>query len=156
MLQLMIDASDGTTGSSETGSASTSGCPMHQASNGTTRHRLTAKEIVDNSVTFLVAGYETTANTLSYTTYLLAINPDIQKKLQSEIDSYFDQKPVSLGRDHTSKLIWNFGNGCIVSCLDLWFSMSLPLIGSICLFIGSVVRGSRNYVWSLEVLIQLL
>ncbi len=56
---------------------------------------LSNEEIVAHAVTFLLAGYETTANTLAYTSYLLALNPDIQEKLQSEIDSYFDDKPVS-------------------------------------------------------------
>ena len=93
MLQLMIDASDEATDSSEAANTSL-GCPMHQLSNGSTRHKLSTKEIVDNSVTFLIGGYETTANTLSYASYLLAINPDIQEKLQSEIDTYFDNKPV--------------------------------------------------------------
>ena len=94
MLQLMIDASDDTTGGGEAAAAPLE-CPMHQLSAPSAKHKLTAREIVDNSVTFLVAGYETTANTLSYVTYLLALNPDIQEKLQSEIDSYFDDKPVS-------------------------------------------------------------
>ncbi len=94
MLQLMIDASDEATGIGEAANTS-SGCPMRQVSNGSTRHKLSAKEIVHNSVTFLIAGYETTANTLSYASYLLAINPDIQEKLQSEIDTYFENKPVS-------------------------------------------------------------
>ena len=58
-------------------------------------NRLSNEEIVAHAVTFLLAGYETTANTLAYTSYLLALNPDIQEKLQSEIDSYFDDKPVS-------------------------------------------------------------
>ena len=57
-------------------------------------NRLSNEEIVAHAVTFLLAGYETTANTLSYTAYLLALNPDIQEKLQSEIDSYFDDTPV--------------------------------------------------------------
>ena len=57
--------------------------------------KLTDEEIVSHAVTFLLAGYETTANTLAYTSYLLALNPDIQEKLQSEIDSYFEEKPVS-------------------------------------------------------------
>ena len=33
---------------------------------------------------------------LAYTSYLLALNPDIQEKLQSEIDAYFEDKTVSL------------------------------------------------------------
>ena len=57
--------------------------------------KLTDEEIVAHAVTFILAGYETTANTLAYTSYLLALNPDIQEKLQSEIDSYFEDKPVS-------------------------------------------------------------
>ena len=89
----MIDASDDTTNSSEVATTA-SECPMSQAKTSSKR-KLTAKEIVDNSVTFLIAGYETTANTLSFTTYLLATNPDIQEKLQREIDDYFDTKPVS-------------------------------------------------------------
>ena len=61
----------------------------------TKRRKLTDKEIVAHAVTFMLAGYETTANTLAYASYLLALNPDIQEKLQSEIDSYFEGKPVS-------------------------------------------------------------
>ena len=70
MLQLMIDA----TGNSK---------------------KLTSEQIAGISVDFLLAGYETTANTLSYTTYLLAMNPDVQEKLQAEIDQYFEDDPVS-------------------------------------------------------------
>jgi cytochrome P450 len=92
----MIDASDE---SGEAATSATSSCPVDHASAtgeaSTPKHKLTPREIVGSSVTFLLAGYETTANTLSYTSYLLAINPDIQAKLQSEIDSYFDDKPVS-------------------------------------------------------------
>ena len=114
----MIDASDDTTGSSQRAVASSSGCPMQQTSNGTTRHRLTAKEIVDNSVTFFLGGYETTANTLSYTTYLLAVNPDIQEKLQSEIDSYYDEKPVSLWQKNATTQVINLKFWCWIH-LDL-------------------------------------
>ena len=57
--------------------------------------KLTDEEIVSHSITFLLAGYETTANALAYTSYLLALNPEIQEKLQAEIDEYFESKPVS-------------------------------------------------------------
>ena len=66
-------------------------CPFHKKTGS-----LTNEEVVGNARLVLLAGYETTANTLAYTSYLLAINPDIQEKLQSEIDSYFDDKPVRL------------------------------------------------------------
>ena len=57
--------------------------------------KLTDEEVVGHARVMMLAGYETTANTLAYTSYLLAINPDIQEKLQSEIDSYFEDRPVS-------------------------------------------------------------
>ena len=56
---------------------------------------MTDTEVYANSVGFLVAGNETTSMMLAYTSHLLAINPDIQEKLQSEIDAYFEDTPVS-------------------------------------------------------------
>ena len=54
--------------------------------------KLSDEEIVANSLTFLLAGFETTAITLSFTSYLLALNPEKQEKLQTEIDEYFESK----------------------------------------------------------------
>ena len=91
MLQLMIDAT-GEEKDTAAGDGGTekSGCPFHK-----TAGKLTSEEVVGHARVVLLAGYETTASTLAYTSYLLAVNPDIQEKLQSEIDSYFDEKPVS-------------------------------------------------------------
>ena len=75
LLQLMIDATE--------------------EGEGTGGRRLTDEEIVAHSIAFLLAGYETTANTLAYTSYLLALNPEIQEKLQATIDDYFENNPVS-------------------------------------------------------------
>ena len=55
---------------------------------------LTDEQIVGNVITFLVAGYDTTANALSYTSYLLALNPHVQERLQQEIDDYCKENPV--------------------------------------------------------------
>ncbi len=57
--------------------------------------KLTNGHIISYSITFLLAGYETTANALTYTAYLLALHPDVQQTLQTEIDDYFDNNPVS-------------------------------------------------------------
>ena len=57
--------------------------------------KLTDEEIVTNTVMFLLAGYETTANALAFTSYLLALHPEKQEKLRAEIDGYFETKPVS-------------------------------------------------------------
>lgn len=49
--------------------------------------KLNDDEILAQAITFLVAGYDTTANTLGYTCFLLATHPDIQQKLRDEIDA---------------------------------------------------------------------
>ena len=77
LLQLMLDARE------------------DEKSNSAATKMMTRQQIAAFSIDFLLAGYETTANTLSYTTYLLAMNPDVQEKLQTEIDLYFEENPVS-------------------------------------------------------------
>ena len=49
--------------------------------------RLSDAEVLAQSVIFLIAGYETSSNTLGFVSYFLATNPDVQEKLQEEIDS---------------------------------------------------------------------
>ena len=69
-------------------------CPAHKKS--ASKGVLSDEAVIDNSLGFLFAGNDTTAVTLSFTSYELAINPDVQEKLQSEIDAYFEDKPVSI------------------------------------------------------------
>ena len=69
-------------------------CPAHKTATKTAKGVMTDDEIVANSFGFLFAGNETTATTLSFASYLLALNPDVQEKLQSEIDAYFEDKAV--------------------------------------------------------------
>ncbi|XP_048349427.1 cytochrome P450 3A29-like isoform X4 [Sphaerodactylus townsendi] len=47
---------------------------------------LTDKEIVAQAMMFIFAGYEPTSSTLSFLSYSLATHPDVQQKLQEEID----------------------------------------------------------------------
>ncbi|XP_057619733.1 cytochrome P450 3A11-like [Chionomys nivalis] len=47
---------------------------------------LSDMEMMAQSVVFIFAGYETTSSTLAFILYLLATHPDIQKKLQEEIN----------------------------------------------------------------------
>ena len=68
-------------------------CPAHHKT--TKKGIMTDALVFSNSLGFLAAGNETTATTLSYASYLLALHPEIQKKLQSEIDTYFEEKTVS-------------------------------------------------------------
>ena len=91
----MLDASEDASDQADPTDSTTTWCPVHHSSDGSKRHRLDDQDLVNLAVSFLGAGYETTANTISYTSYLLALNPDIQEKLQSEIDRYFEEKPVN-------------------------------------------------------------
>lgn len=58
--------------------------------------QLTMEEIVAHSKNLLLAGYESMANLLAYTSYLLALNQEKQDKLYEEIESYFKANPVRL------------------------------------------------------------
>lgn len=51
---------------------------------------MTKTEIIGNSMIMILAGYENTANTLSYLTYNLAMHPDIQANVQAEIDKMIE------------------------------------------------------------------
>lgn len=50
---------------------------------------MTEDEIVGQAFIFLLAGYETSSNTLAFVCYLLAIHPDCQSELQREVDDFF-------------------------------------------------------------------
>ncbi|KAM4572549.1 thromboxane-A synthase [Odontesthes bonariensis] len=50
---------------------------------------MTEDEIVGQAFVFLLAGYETSSNTLGFTCYLLALHPECQKKVQEEVDDFF-------------------------------------------------------------------
>lgn len=50
---------------------------------------MTEDEIVGQAFIFLLAGYETSSNTLAFVCYLLAIHPDCQSTLQREVDDFF-------------------------------------------------------------------
>ncbi|TSK38458.1 Thromboxane-A synthase [Bagarius yarrelli] len=52
---------------------------------------MTEDEIIGQAVLFLIAGYETSSNTLAFVCYLLAIHPDCQKKVQKEVDDFFSR-----------------------------------------------------------------
>ncbi|MEU9045017.1 MULTISPECIES: cytochrome P450 [unclassified Kitasatospora] len=55
---------------------------------------LTDAEIHDQVVTFLLAGTETTAATLSWAWTLLAANPAVRERLHAELDAVLDGRPA--------------------------------------------------------------
>ena len=66
----------------------------HTSSSSQTKKKLTDEEVVSIATTFMLAGYETTSNTLGYTSYLLALNCDKQDKLCGDIDAYYEKNEV--------------------------------------------------------------
>ncbi|GFR31291.1 cytochrome P450 3A8, partial [Trichonephila clavata] len=50
-----------------------------------TQKNLSMNELVAQCIIFFIAGYDTTASTLSFSTYILALYPDIQEKVFEEI-----------------------------------------------------------------------
>jgi enediyne biosynthesis protein E7 len=72
-LQMLIEARDKETGA-----------PMSE------------KELIDEAMTLIVAGHETTASGLNWTWYLLSQNPEAESKLHAEIDALPEQRAPSL------------------------------------------------------------
>ena len=69
---------------------------MIDACDDETKVTLSNGEIVADAVTFLLAGYETTSSFLTYASYLLALNPEVQEKLSIEISSYLKENQVGI------------------------------------------------------------
>ncbi|CAL1283434.1 unnamed protein product [Larinioides sclopetarius] len=52
--------------------------------------KLSTDELVAQCVIFFIAGYDTTATTLTMVTYFLAVHPDVQDKLRAEVDAVLE------------------------------------------------------------------
>ena len=55
-----------------------------------TQEKMSERQLLDEMITFFVAGYETTANALTWTLYLLAQHPDIAAKMRAEVQAVND------------------------------------------------------------------
>ena len=55
------------------------------------------KELIDEVLTLIVAGHETTAAALTWTWYLISRHPEAQAQLQEEADRTSSDQPLSLG-----------------------------------------------------------
>ncbi|SCX18556.1 Pentalenene oxygenase [Agrobacterium sp. DSM 25558] len=74
------------------------------ASDPETGRAMTNAEIVDNLMTFITAGHETTALGLAWTFDLLARHPKVEKKVLAEIDTVTEGRSVTA--DDVSKLVY--------------------------------------------------
>jgi cytochrome P450 len=55
---------------------------------------LTDSEVMGNLFVFMMAGHETTANSIHFCLLFLALNPGTQKKVHQELDSVFQHRPI--------------------------------------------------------------
>ena len=66
--------------------------------------RMTDQQLRDEAITLFLAGHETTANTLSWTWWLLAQNPAVEAKLHAELRNVLGGRTPSL--DDLPKLVY--------------------------------------------------
>ncbi|KAK3290376.1 cytochrome P450 [Chaetomium fimeti] len=67
-----------------------------------TGQKLSDSSIIDNLITFLIAGHETTSGLLSFTFYLLIKHRDAYRKAQEEVDNVIGKGPIQA--EHIKKL----------------------------------------------------
>lgn len=65
---------------------------------------LSDDSIIDNMITFLIAGHETTAGLLSFTFYYFMKNPRAMEKARQEVDEVSGGEPITV--QHLSKLAY--------------------------------------------------
>ena len=61
-----------------------------------TKRQMNAAELRDNLLTFIVAGHETTALTLSWALYLCAFDPDVQDRLRVEVQGVLNGRAATM------------------------------------------------------------
>ena len=54
---------------------------------------MSERELIDEVMTLVVAGHETTASALNWTWYLLAQHPEVEARLHAEIDAAAEAAP---------------------------------------------------------------
>jgi cytochrome P450 len=56
--------------------------------------RLTDAELLDEMLTLMVAGHETTGATMTWLWYALATNPEVERRVHAELDEVLGDRPV--------------------------------------------------------------
>jgi cytochrome P450 len=66
--------------------------------------QITDDTIVANCVMFIVAGFDTTQSLMLFLAYVLALHPEVQDKLRSEIDSVLEETDGEMTYDGLNKM----------------------------------------------------
>lgn len=62
--------------------------------------------IVGHALTILTDGYETSSGAMCYCFYQLAVNPDIQRRVQAEVDAVLAECNGVLNDDAIKRLVY--------------------------------------------------
>ncbi|GAV08409.1 hypothetical protein RvY_18101 [Ramazzottius varieornatus] len=125
MIQLMLEASE-----NKEGGTAEDGKNGHGE---VQKKYLTEEEMIGNSFVFLLAGFETTANCLGFTAYLLAKYPEIQQRLYEEIVELFG---------HTEKV--DYEQAQKAAYLEMVIEESLRLFPPVTSFVTRVASETVN------------
>ncbi len=67
--------------------------------------KMTLDDLQEEVDTFMYAGHDTNAISLSWTLYLLGRHPDVQRKVQAEVDAIFgDDETIEVDADHLGRM----------------------------------------------------
>ncbi len=83
-----------------------------------TGQRLSRTVVRDQIITFLIAGHETSANTLTFALHALADRPDIVERVRQEVDTIADGDPAALTYEQVAKL--QYVRRVVDETLRLW------------------------------------
>jgi cytochrome P450/NADPH-cytochrome P450 reductase len=67
-----------------------------------TGEKMTEDSVIDNMITFLIAGHETTSGLLSFAFYYMLKNPKAYEKAQAEVDEVIGMESITV--EHLNKL----------------------------------------------------
>ncbi|XP_077296613.1 uncharacterized protein LOC143918549 [Arctopsyche grandis] len=84
----------------------------------TNKRNWTENDIVAQAVIFFIAGYETTKTLLSFAIHELTVNPDVQKRLQIEIDELIAEKGDAL--DYSNLMQMKYMDMVVCEALRKW------------------------------------
>ena len=92
-----------------------------------TGQKLSDSSIIDNLITFLIAGHETTSGLLSFAFYLLIKHPDAYRKAQDEVDNVIGKGAITVEqmnkvRSRASSRLFS-GHGDQLTCVALIASL---------------------------------
>jgi len=98
----------------------------------------TESQIMDESLTFVLAGHETTSNLLSWSMYMMTTHADIYQKLQNEVDTVLGKKTVDF------EAVKNMPYLDAFFCETLRFWPPIPFLGRYAIKEHTIGKGDKE------------